>query len=181
MSELNIGANAPDFNLPGTDGNLHKLDDYRNAVKGLVVIFSCNHCPYVIKKERRMIELANEYKALGVEFVLISANDVMNYPADSFPNMKKRVAEKGYPFPYLYDESQAVAHSYGALVTPHAFLFDSELKLVYNGALDDNPDNDNRATVHYLKNALDSLLAGDIAGLKDKLTPPRGCSVKWKR
>ena len=180
MSQLIIGSTAPSFDLPGTDGMRHSLNDYRGKVKGLVVIFSCNHCPHVIAKEKRMIELGKEYKGKGIEFVLISANDVINYPADSFPNMKKRAAEKGYPFPYLYDESQDVARAYGGLVTPHAFLFDSGMNLVYSGAIDDNADNDSRPTVHYLKNAMELVLSGMPDKIEPKWTQPRGCSIKWK-
>ena len=179
-SGLTIGQPAPSFNLPGVDGRHYKLDDYRGKVKALVVIFSCNHCPWVIKLENRMIALGKEYLDKGVGFVVISVNDVVQYPADSFDNMKKRAADKGYPFPYLYDETQESAHAYGAQVTPEVFLFDGELILRYTGSIDDNPDNEKRPTKQHLKGAIEAILTGQPDKIVDSKTQARGCSVKWK-
>ncbi|MDP8228863.1 MAG: thioredoxin family protein [Candidatus Electryoneaceae bacterium] len=175
-----IGQLAPSFDLPGVDGHQHTLEKYRGKVKALVVIFSCNHCPWVIKYENRMIALGKEYRNSGVGFVIINVNDVGQYPADSFDNMKKRSTDKGYPFPYLYDESQDSAHAYGAQVTPEIFLFDGELKLSYTGSIDDNPDNAKRPTQQYLKDAIEAILAGQPDRIIEPRTQPRGCSIKWK-
>ncbi len=177
--ELAIGQPAPAFDLPGVDGKNHSLEDYRGSVKALAVIFSCNHCPYVIKTEDRMIELANAYKARGVEFVIISANNVVTHPADSFDNMKRRSQEKGYPFPYLYNEDQSVAHAYGAKVTPHVFLFDGNFVLRYRGAIDDNIDDPGNVRVKFLQNAIETILSGE-GSIANEKTHARGCSVKWK-
>ncbi len=177
--QLSIGQPAPDFDLPGVDGRNHSLDEYRGKVKGLVVIFTCNHCPYVIKTENRMVALGNEYMSKGIGFALICANDVVNYPQDSFANMKRRSEQKGFPFPYLQNEDQEVARAYGAQVTPHVFLFGGDLKLRYRGAIDDNMDNVNRPTVNYLKDAIESLLAGE-SNIETAKTKAVGCSVKWK-
>ena len=177
--ELDFGQVAPDFNLPGVDGRNWSLEDFKGK-KALVVIFSCNHCPYVIKTEERMIALGNEYQPKGVGFVLICANDIINYPQDSPQNMKKRAEQKGFPFPYLYNEDQKVAHAYCAQVTPHVFLFDSEMKLRYRGAIDDNIDNPNAVKTHYLKDAIEALLAGVPEKIVKPDTRPVGCSIKWK-
>jgi len=177
--ELDFGCVAPDFNLPGVDGRNWSLADFKDK-KALVVIFSCNHCPYVIKTEERMITLGNEYQPKGVGFVLISANYIVTHPQDSPANMKKRAEQKGYPFPYLYNEDQKVAHAYGAQVTPHVFLFDSEMKLRYRGAIDDNIDNPNAIRTHYLKDAIEALLAGVPERISKPDTRPVGCSIKWK-
>jgi len=177
---LALGQPAPDFNLPGVDGKSHRLADYTGKVKGLAVIFSCNHCPTVIKYEERMMALGREFAGRGAPFVLISANDVVKYPADSFDNMKRRAADKSYPFPYLYDEPQSVARAYGAQVTPHIFLFDAEMKLVYRGALDDNADNPAAVKRHYLREALEAVSAASPDRIANPKTRPVGCSVKWK-
>ncbi|MDP8238104.1 MAG: thioredoxin family protein [Candidatus Hatepunaea meridiana] len=177
---LDLGQTAPDFNLPGVDGKNYSLDDFKGKMKALVVIFSCNHCPYVIKTEERMIALGNEYINKGVGFVLISANDIINYPQDSPENMKKRAAQKGFPFPYLYNETQDVARTYGAQVTPHVFLFDGDMKLRYRGAIDDDIDNPSRVKVTYLRDAIEAILSGAPTEIKYADTRPVGCSVKWK-
>ena len=177
---LQFGDSAPYFNLPGVDGKNHSLDDYKGKVKALAVIFSCNHCPYVIKSEERMIDLAREFEGQGVKFVLISANDVVNYPQDSFENMKHRAKDKNYSFPYLYNETQDVAFAYGAQVTPHVFLFDKDLKLRYRGAIDDNIENPGAVKQQYLKQAIEAILTGRSNHIDPKDTKPVGCSVKWK-
>ena len=177
---LIIGDSAPYFDLPGVDGKNHSLDEFKGKVKALAVIFSCNHCPYVIKSEDRMISLGEEYQKKGVAFVLICANDVINYPQDSFENMKRRARDKGFPFPYLHNEAQDVAHAYGAQVTPHVFLFDADLKLCYRGAIDDNIDNPRAVKKQYLKGAIEAILAGTPEKIDPVDTKPVGCSVKWK-
>jgi len=179
--QLSIGQPAPEFDLPDTiSGKNVSLDQLQGSVEALCVIFSCNHCPWVIKYEDRMIELGKSYSAKGVGFVVISSNDVVKFPQDGPVPMMKRAALKGYPFPYLYDESQAVAHAYGALVTPHVFLFDSELKLRYRGGVDDNPDRESRPTKEYLRDALEALLMGENNRITPDVTRAVGCSVKWK-
>ena len=178
--QLDIGQLAPEFSLPGTDGKTYSLDDFRGSARALVVIFSCNHCPYVIKTEERMINLAKEYKKQGVEFVLICSNDDIKYPQDGFDAMKVRAKEKGYPFPYLRDDSQNIAHAYGAQVTPHVYLFDGEMILRYRGYIDDNINLDNRPTSHDLRMAVEAILEGNIDGIKRPKTQAVGCSIKWK-
>ncbi len=177
---LEFGRTAPDFNLPGVDGRNYSLDDYRGNVKALVVVFFCNHCPYAIMTQDRLIALGNEYKDRGVGFVLICANDAEKYPQDSFDNMKKRAEEKGYPFPYLHNEDQSVALAYGAKVTPHIYLFDGDMKLRYRGAIDDNIDNPDAVKRHYLRDAIEAILAGTPDKIADPDTKPVGCSIKWK-
>lgn len=179
-AELEIGSSAPDFNLPNVDGKMVCLDDYRGKVKALAVIFWCNHCPYVIKSEDKMIALGNEYLNKNVGFVLICANDTVNYPQDNPDRMKERAEAKGYPFPYLFNEDQKVARAYGALVTPHVFLFDGDLKLRYRGAIDDNINGDKPETSTHLKDAIEAILAGSIEKIDIQDTHPMGCSIKWK-
>lgn len=178
-NQLAIGRPAPDFNLPGVDGRNYSLDDFRDK-KALVVIFSCNHCPYVIKQEDRMIALGREYMAKDVGLVLISANDIVNYPQDSPANMKKRAEQKGYPFPYLYNEAQDVARAYGAQVTPHVYLFDGDMILRYRGAIDVDMDNPSDSRGALLRDALDAVLAGNPEKIADVRTRAIGCSIKWK-
>jgi peroxiredoxin len=174
---LNYGDQAPDFQLKGVDGRIYKLSDYKGK-KAVVVIFSCNHCPYVKAYEDRMIALAREYAPKGVQFLVINSNDPTKYPEDSFDNMVKRAQEKGYPFPYLHDETQQIARAYGAQRTPEVFLFDSATKLRYHGTIDDNPQDPAKVTKRYLKDALDAVLAGREPDLKE--TQPVGCTIKWK-
>jgi len=177
--ELDFGQTAPDFNLPGVDGRNWNLADFKDK-KALVVIFSCNHCPYVIKSEERMIELGKEYLPKDVGFVLISANNIITHPQDSPENMKKRAEQKSYPFPYLYNEDQKVARAYSAQVTPHVFLFDSEMKLRYRGSIDDNINNPDDVNNHYLEDAIETILAGTPEKITNRDTKPVGCSIKWK-
>jgi peroxiredoxin len=177
--KLDFGQTAPNFNLPGVDGRNWSLADFKDK-KALVVIFSCNHCPYVIKSEERMIELGNEYQPKGVGFALISANNIVTHPQDSPDNMKKRAEQKGYPFPYLYNEDQTVAHAYDAQVTPHVFLFDSEMKLRYRGAIDDNINYPDEVKISYLRDAIEAILGGTHKKIVNRETRTVGCSIKWK-
>lgn len=175
MANLSIGDEAIGFDLPNVRDGRIALDDY-NDKEAVVVIFTCNHCPYAQAWEDRLIQIAEDY-ADDVRFVAISANDASKYPADSPQNMQQRAEEKGYPFPYLYDESQEVARAYGAERTPEVFLFDSEGKLRYHGAPDDNYEEPQMETP-YLRNALDAVLAGEEVPIAQ--TPPVGCTIKWK-
>jgi len=176
VANLKIGDKALDFNLTGTDDKSHSLNEYAN--KNIVVVFSCNHCPYVRAWEDRMIKIQTDYESKGVQLIAINANDAAKYPDDSFQNMKVRAREKKFNFPYLRDEDQKVATSYGAQRTPEVFLFDTKRTLQYHGAIDDNYDEPNAVKVHYLRNALDAVLHGGKVPIAD--TAPVGCTVKWK-
>ena len=174
---LRIGDKAIPFDLPGVDDKNHALSDYDD--KPIVaVIFSCNHCPYVRAWEDRMIQIQADYADKGVQLIAINANDVKKYPADSFENMKIRAAEKGFNFPYLYDASQEVPRAYGATRTPEVFLFDADRRLRYHGAIDDNFENPHAVRQHYLRDAIEALLAGEEPAVD--WTPPVGCTIKWK-
>jgi peroxiredoxin len=172
---LELGAAAADFDLPGVDGANHRLTEYASA---LVVIFTCNHCPYAIGSEDRIMALHDDYAARGVRLVAISSNETIGHLTDSFEHMVTRAKEKNFPFDYLFDESQDVARAYGALRTPHFFLFDGDGALVYTGRMDDNPRDAAAATTHELRDAIDAVLSG--ATIAEPLTNPLGCNVKWK-
>jgi len=175
---LELGTQAPDFNLPDTNGNQVSLANFKDA-KGMLVIFMCNHCPYVIHLRDALAELAKEYQAKGLAVVGINSNDASNYPDDSPEKMAEEVATQGYTFPYLYDESQAVAKAYMAACTPDFFLFDAEQKLVYRGQFDDSrPRNDEPVTGADLRAAIDALLNGTAIPVEQK--PSMGCNIKWK-
>lgn len=173
---LNLGSPAPDFSLKGVDGQQHSLHDLTGE-NGVAAIFSCNHCPYVRAYEDRMIELGKAYQAKGVPFVLINANDPVNYPDDNFEAMQQRAQEKGYPFPYLQDETQEVARAYGAERTPEVFLFDRDLTLQYHGRVDDNYEDPSAVQHEYLKDALEAVLNGETPSVQT--TEPVGCTIKW--
>ena len=181
---LPIGQPAPDFDLPGVDGKRYSLKNFAGC-RGLVVVFSCNHCPYVVGSEDRMIRFALEYAPKGVAFVAINANETDNHPTDSFEHMVERAREKNFPFHYLRDESQDVARAYGALRTPHYFLFarggeneDGPWALRYTGRMDDNPRTTGAERTHELVDALEAVLAGRTPPVE--VTNPIGCNVKWK-
>jgi peroxiredoxin len=176
--KLEIGGTAPDFQLKSIGGKRHSLPDLRGQ-RATVVIFSCNHCPYVRAWEDRFIDLQRDFSAKGVRFIAINANDAKAYPDDSFDLMVKRAAEKGYNFPYLHDESQQTARAYGAERTPEVFLLDAQLKLRYHGAPDDNYEEPGKVRKRYLKDAIEALLAGKDPMVKE--TPPVGCTIKWKK
>ncbi len=177
---LKLGTTAPSFSLKDTVTNKElSLDDLKSA-KAAVVMFICNHCPYVVNIIDELVNVGNEYKSKGVSFVAISSNDVENYPEDSPQKMKELAEEKGFPFPYLYDETQEVAKSYKAACTPDIYVFDSEMKLVYRGQIDDSrPGNNIKPSGSDLRNALDNILAGK--GVSPDQTPSIGCNIKWKR
>ncbi|MBS3733570.1 MAG: thioredoxin family protein [Phycisphaerae bacterium] len=174
---LQIGETAPDFQLPGVDGKTYSLADFADA-KLLVVVFTCNHCPFVVGSEDRMIELHSDYADKGVAMVGINANETDNHPTDDFDHMVARAREKGFPWPYLRDESQDVARAYGALRTPHYFVFDAERTLRYTGRMDDNPREPGKETTRELRDALDALLTHEAPPVA--ATNPIGCNVKWK-
>ena len=166
---------AQPFSLLGTDRKTYSLDSFQSA-KILVVIFSCNHCPYVQAYEDRLIAIQMDYGPKGVQLVAINPNDAKGYPEDDFPYMVERAKARGYNFPYLRDESQEVARAYGAERTPHIFVFDQNRKLRYTGRIDDNWQNPKAVKSHDLRNALDALLAGKEPPYN---TPAIGCTIKW--
>ena len=175
---LDLGAAAPDFSLPATDGRSYSLADFANA-DFLVIVFSCNHCPYVVGSEDRMKAFCADFADCGVQLVAINANETENHPLDSFAHMQQRVIDLSLPWVYLRDESQDVALAYGALRTPHFYVFDRERKLRYTGRMDDQPIDASKATTCELRNAVEDLLAGrEVAEPK---TNPLGCNVKWLR
>lgn len=174
---LPIGSSAVDFNLKGVDGKTHSLHDFRDK-KAIVVVFSCNHCPYVQAYEARMVKLQHDYSEKGVALIAINSNYDKDYPEDSYENMIIRSKEKSFNFPYLRDETQEIAHKYGAICTPHIFAFDQHLKLQYKGRIDDNR-NPAEVKTHDLANALDAILAGKKPTVQE--TRPFGCSIKWKQ
>lgn len=174
---LHPGDHAPDFDLPGVDGRHHALHDFDKSPH-LLVVFWCNHCPYVQAWESRMVEIGRRYGPKGVATVLINANDAVEYPDDRFERMVERAKAHAYPFPYLRDETQTVAHAYGALVTPHPMLFGPDRRLVFQGRIDDRHDDPARVRHKYLESALDAALAG--ARVEPAELPVVGCSVKWR-
>ena len=174
---INLGAAAPEFSLPDTDGELVALDHFGDA-KAYVVMFICNHCPYVQAIEDRLIELGRAFAPKGAAFFGIMSNDAVRYPDDRPDKMRERVLTKGYSFPYLYDESQEVARAYGAVCTPDIFVFDGERKLAYHGRIDDNWKDASAVTRRDLEDALKALLSGDKPS--DEQYPTIGCSMKWK-
>jgi peroxiredoxin len=176
--ELKIGSNAPAFaNLPGTDGKKYSFASFADR-KTVVVVFSCNHCPYVQAYEERMIAFQRDYAAKGVQFIAINSNETIHYPEDNFDEMVKRAKSKAYNFPYLRDEDQSVANSYGATHTPEFFVFDEKRKLRYRGKFDDNYQNSSAVKANYLRNAVDALLSG--REVTEPETYSIGCTIKWK-
>ncbi len=173
-----VGTKAPVFSLPGVDGKTYSLESFADA-KLLVVVFTCNHCPYAQALEPRFIELQCDYAARGVRLVGISSNDDKAYPEDSFAKMQERAKNHGWNFPYLHDESQSVARAYDAACTPDIFVFDAERKLRYNGRCDDNWKEPDKVQKRELRHALDLLLAGKP--LDFEVTPALGCSIKWRQ
>jgi len=165
------------FALPGTDGAIHRAEDFARA-PAFGVIFHCNHCPYAQAWEDRLIKTQQDYADRGVRVVLINANDPAKYPTDDFEHMKSRAQGKGYPFPYLYDETQEIARAYGATRTPEVFLFDGAGVLRYHGAPDDNYEDPGAVQHPYLRDAIDALLAGGTPPVAR--TKPVGCTIKWR-
>ena len=175
---LTLGTSASNFNLPDTSGNMVSLDRFEDS-PALLVIFMCNHCPYVKHVLSKLIELIKEYQAKGAAVVGINSNDVASYPEDSPERMKEVAKEKGFTFDYLFDESQEVAKAYQAACTPDFFLFDKERKLVYRGQMDDSrPGNDVPVTGANLTAAIKAVLEGREVDVRQK--PSMGCNIKWK-
>jgi peroxiredoxin len=174
---LEIGAKAPDFSLPATDGKTYKLSDFKDA-KTLVIFFTCNHCPYVKGSDEVTRQTAEKYIKKGVKFVGINSNSENTHPDDSFELMVERMKANKFPWVYLRDKSQKVALAYGALKTPHFYVFGNNRKLVYTGRGVDNPKDTAKMTVNDLDKALEEHLAGKPVTVK--LTNPIGCNVKWE-
>jgi peroxiredoxin len=171
---LKIGDQAPNWtDLPGVDDKLHGLSDYKNADL-VVMVFTCNHCPYAQAYQDRLIALQKDYKSKGVQIIAVNVN---NIPDDRLDKMKQRAASKGFNFPYLYDETQKIGHDYAATVTPHVFVLDKNRKIAYMGSVDDNMKVD-RVKKHYLRDALDALLAG--AKPPEAVTKQFGCTIKYE-
>ncbi|MEI8242666.1 MAG: thioredoxin family protein [bacterium] len=173
---LQLGQNAPDFKLPATDGRTCALADFKDA-KALVVFFTCNHCPFVTGSDEVTRQTAERFGKQGVRFVGINANSSRTYAEDAFDHMVARMKQHGFPWVYLHDATQDVARAYGALRTPHFYVFDAQRMLVYTGRGVDNPRDAAKVKVNDLANALEDLLAG--RPLRVPLTNPIGCNVKW--
>ena len=174
---LKIGDKAPDFFLPATDGLSYRLSDFENA-KVLVIFFTCNHCPYVIGSDEVTRATAEQFKDKGVVFLGINSNSETTHPTDDFKHMVARMNEQHFPWIYARDQSQQVARAYGALRTPHFYVFDSDRKLVYTGRGVDNPRDGSKVTVNDLSRTLRELLSGKP--ISTPLTNPIGCNVKWE-
>jgi peroxiredoxin len=175
---LPLGTTAPDFRLPDTSGKTVSLADFKTA-PALLVMFICNHCPFVKHIRSGLAQLARDYQPRGVAIVGISSNDVANYPADSPAKMAEEARAAGYLFPYLYDETQEVAKAYRAACTPDFFLFDGNQRLAYRGQFDDSrPSNGIPVTGNDLRAALDAILDGKSLSANQK--PSIGCNIKWK-
>lgn len=175
---LPLGTKAPDFELLDTVSDQKLSLNKLKGEKGTVVMFICNHCPFVIHVNPEISKLGREYQSKGINFVAISSNDVENYPQDAPHLMKEKAQEMDYTFPYLYDETQEVAKAYDAACTPDFYLFDGNLKLVYRGQLDDSrPGNGVPLTGSDLRNAMDALLEGSAISADQK--PSIGCNIKW--
>jgi peroxiredoxin len=174
-----LGTKAPDFILPDTiSGNNISLNNIKGNV-GTVIMFICNHCPFVVHVNSELIRLANDYKNKGIGFVAISANDVVTHPGDAPDKMKENALKLGYPFPYCYDETQETAKAYDAACTPDFFIYNNNLELVYRGQLDDSrPGNEIPVTGKDIRNALGCLLTNQP--VPEFQRPSIGCNVKWK-
>lgn len=174
---LEIGSKAIDFTLPATDGKKYSLESFRDS-KFLVIFFTCNHCPYVIGSDEITRKSAERFNPLGVGFVGINSNSKLTYKEDDFPHMVERMKVHKFPWTYLYDESQEVALAYGALRTPHFYVFDEKRKLVYTGRGVDSPRDASKITVNDLDRVLEELTSGKEISVS--LTNPIGCNVKWE-
>ena len=173
---LELGASPPDFSLPATDGKTFSPSDFDDAA-ALVVFFTCNHCPYVTGSDEVTRATAEKFAGQGVVFVGINSNSPRTYAEDSFDHMVERMEKHRFPWVYLYDETQDIARAYGALRTPHFYVFDRDRELVYCGRAVDNPRDASQITVNDLENALTELVAG--RPITTPLTNPIGCNVKW--
>lgn len=173
---LEIGDYAPDFSLPATDGKLYSLKDFKADV--LVIFFTCNHCPYVTGSDEITRKTADDFKSKNVAFVAINSNSPNTYPEDSFEHMVQRMNENKFPWIYLYDQTQDVARKYGALRTPHFYVFDKQRKLIYTGRGVDSPRDTSKMKTNDLEKVLKEHLEGKKISIP--LTNPIGCNVKWE-
>ncbi|MBK6929658.1 MAG: thioredoxin family protein [Saprospirales bacterium] len=173
-----VGDTARDFNLMNVDKKMYDLAGIPDA-KGYIVIFTCNHCPYAVAYQDRIIALHNKYAPMGYPVVAINPNDKTASPGDSFEGMQKRAREKKFPFLYLYDETQEIAKTYGATRTPHVYLLDKSRVVRYIGAIDDNHEDAGAVQERYLESAIDALSAGQEITLKE--TKAIGCTIKWRK
>ncbi|NNC95978.1 MAG: thioredoxin family protein [Chitinophagales bacterium] len=177
---VKVGDVAPDFTLKNIDGNMVSLSDFGEN-KGVILIFSCNTCPFVVKYEDRMIELDNAFREMGYPVVAINPNDVSIKPGDSYEEMVKRADALDFPFDYLYDETQEIAEAYGATRTPQVYLLknmDGEFQVAYIGAIDNSVESADAVTEAYVENAIESLENGDVPN--PDFTKAIGCTIKWK-
>ncbi len=174
---LPLGSTPPNFRLKGTDGKYYSLSHFAHA-KALVIFFTCNHCPYVIGSDEITRQTAEKYRDHGAVFVGINSNSAITYPEDSFPKMIERMEKHHFPWVYLWDDTQETAKNYGALRTPHFFVFDSNQLLIYTGRGIDSPKDASKMTVNDLDNALDDYF--HHRPLRKPLTNPIGCNVKWE-
>ncbi len=172
-----LGTPCPQFALPGVDGQRHALHDFDGSPV-LVVMFICNHCPYVQAVEDRLIALARELGPRGAAFVGVCANDAVSYPDDAFDKLAERWRSKSYGFPYLHDEEQTVARAFGAVCTPDIFVYDADRRLAYRGRIDDSWKDPSKVTRRELAGAIEALLAGARPAPEQR--PSMGCSIKWK-
>ncbi len=180
FSGYNVGDKAMDFKLKNVDGKMVSLSDYKDA-KGFIVVFTCNHCPFAKAYEGRIMDLNTKYASKGYPVIAINPNDPNVVEEDSYANMQKRAKEKGYTFPYLVDETQDIAHAYGAAHTPHVFVLQksgSDFVVKYIGAIDDNSDDPSAVKVKYVEDAVNNLIAGKP--VSPATTKAIGCSIKWK-
>ncbi|MCB1217612.1 thioredoxin family protein [bacterium] len=174
---LQLGNTLPSFSLPSTSGETLSTDQLRGE-QATVIIFWCNHCPYVIPNQQRVISMQEDYGSRGVRLAAICSNNAESHPADSFENMQVRAREMGYNFPYLHDEDQSVARSFGAERTPHVFLFNAAGELAYTGRIDDSPQDPAKVHSPDLRNAIEALLSGQQPD--PAMTGAMGCGIKWK-
>ncbi len=174
--KLKTGDSAPDFNLKGTDDKMHSLNDYKDY-EGLLIVFICNHCPYVKAKVDAIKEIDEKFHD-KVALIGVNSNDPTNYPDDDFNSMKKITSEKGFRFDYLVDETQEIAKKYGAICTPDPFLFDKDRKLIFHGRIDNAMKPEDSATEKTMINNIDKFLSGEK--IEKDFDPSIGCSIKWK-
>lgn len=173
-----LGATLPEFSLPSTDGSTVSSKDFFEGATAALVVFMCNHCPYVKGSDRELIEIAKEFGEKGLRIVGISSNDAVAYPEDSFEKMREKSRTLGLPFPYLYDETQEVARLFDAQCTPECYLFHRDLTLAFHGAINDSPRDPSRVTRHFLRDAIEQLIKEGSTVLG--FSHPIGCSIKWK-
>ncbi len=179
MAALRTGEQTPSFTLPGVDGRRWRLEECLEGRCAVAVVFICNHCPYVQAYVERLVAIQREYEAKGLQIVAINANDTSDYPEDGFEPMVVWARERGVNFPYLRDETQSVAHAYGATHTPHVFLLDAGCRLRYVGRIDDSWQEARRVRSHDLRQAIEAVLAG--GSVAQAQTEVVGCTIKWKK